>query len=174
MGAFLLAAMAFAPCARAADWLLATVPQASGKDEQVLRLSGTFQVILTNATAHDMQVWKEYCTWGYGNLSFKFTSLNGKTVVNVQRKPAYCPKNAPIGLIVKPGCPYIMTFNFASREWSGVDRLRGTMIMTTIYRSSHGAKPKPRTKYSDTALTRGKIAWQGEVRSVPIRVEIVR
>jgi hypothetical protein len=65
---------------RAADWAIDVVPSDSGKEKKVISIYDPFCVVLTNVTDHDLTVWKEWCSWGYFNLTFEFTGKDGKVV----------------------------------------------------------------------------------------------
>ena len=164
---------------RVADWLLTAVPQTTGKDGQVLSLSSPFRVILTNATNHNLTVWKEWCSWGYFNLSFEFASKDGK-IVKVAKDPNQTwTKNGPAGFVVLPGCTYTVTVRFlGKKEWTGVEGLHGVMSMKAIYKNTNeafpGAKPNQQIKYPDVLQKRIDSAWVGQVESEPIQVTIVR
>jgi hypothetical protein len=150
----------------ASDWLLTAVPQTAGLSGQVLNISKPFQVILTNATNHNLTVWKESCSWGYWNLSFQFKGKDGK-IVNVKKDTGVLgPRNFPDELEVLPGSAYTLTVDLlGSKEWTNVEALHGELTMRVIYISSI---------HEDMLNEQVKSVWLGQVTSDPIPVTIVR
>ena len=165
--------------ASASDWLLTAVPQTAVKNGQILDISKPFQVILTNATTHNLTVWSESCSWGYFNLSFEFKGKDGKIVKVEKDKRVGWTRNGPVEFVVLPGCAYTFTVDLlGSKEWTNVAALQGAMTMKAIYKNTNDAfpeqKPIPANKYPTDMQKRLDSAWVGLVASAQIPVMIIR
>ena len=64
-----------------------------------------FHVVLTNVSKEPISLWKEWCSWGYFDLSFEARDSTGKVVV-ISKKPRGWLKNFP--------CPVELA---ASEHW---------------------------------------------------------
>jgi len=148
---------------RAADWSIDVVPESSGKGGQFINLHVPFYVVLTNTTDHDLMVWKEWCSWGYFNLSFEFTDKDGKGI-HVQKTGREWEKNFPDPFVVGAGKHYVLAVTLKAEDWEGTENLDGPMIMKAIYKNP---KPNKSSEFIESA-------WAGQVESEPIQVTIER
>jgi hypothetical protein len=177
----LLSALAILPV-KASQWQLVAVPQTTGKDGAVLNIKEPFQVNLNNTSLHDLKVWKEWCSWGYFNLSFEFTGQDGEVVAVTKGGMMIWYGNMPDGLVVQPGCAYSIMVNLSGnnpigkKEWTGVEALQGKMTMRAIYSNSKEFTigGKPTSKAASDLDKQVNSAWFGTVKSEPIPVTIVR
>jgi hypothetical protein len=64
-----------------------------------LYTSPNFYVVVTNTSESPVRLWREWCSWGYFNLSFVVTDERGKTTT-VTKKPRGWDHNFPDGSIV--------------------------------------------------------------------------
>jgi hypothetical protein len=178
----LLSALTILPV-KASQWQLVAVPQTTGKEGSVLTISKPFQVILNNTSLHDLKVWKEWCSWGYFNLSFEFTDEKGKVAV-IRKNGMIWYGNKPDGMVIQPGCAYSITVNLSGKNdigwqaWTGVNALHGKMTMRVIYTNSKeftiGGNPTTKSAYASDLDKQVNSAWFGTVKSEPIPVTIVR
>jgi hypothetical protein len=163
---------------KAADWSIDVVPQSSRDGEQAIALSDPFQVVLTNTTDHDLILWGEWCSWGYSNLSFEFSSKDGK-VTKVFRPMTTWTRNGPDAFTVRPGKHFVLTVTLRSREkthanWSGVESLEGLMTVKAIYKCTDEAFPgsKPQVKFHDDMQKLIDSGWVGQVESDPMQLRV--
>jgi hypothetical protein len=178
--AFALVLLGTALPAAASDWLLTAVPQTEGKRGQVLDISRPFHVILTNATNHNLVVWKDWCSWGYFNLSFEFKGKDGKIIKVEKDTRVGWTRNGPAEFVVLPGCAYTFTIDLlgSNTKWTNVLDLHGAMTMQAIYKNTNeaftGAKPNPQNKFPADMQKLFDSAWIGQVKSQAIPVIISR
>lgn len=105
-----------------APWTLRIVPtlcsEKSGTVIDNATADSYFYVVLSNTSKSDMSVWREWCSWGHGCLSFGITMPDGKSfsVAKVQDK-SY-GKNWADSFVVKPGNHFVYKVRFDD-EWKG-------------------------------------------------------
>src|SRR5689334_7045545 len=85
------------PSARAADAPLSVqiVPTGARGSERSIELyqpGAHFHVTLTNKTKQPIRLWKEWCSWGYFNLSFEARGADGK-VTRIHKRDRGWDKN---------------------------------------------------------------------------------
>jgi len=168
---------------RAADWSIDVVPQNSRDGVQYISLYDPFQVVLTNTTDHDLMVWKEWCSWGYFNLSFEFANKDGKVIKIAKDTNEEWTKNGPDGFVVKPGKHFVLSVTLVNRDkasdkWIGTEKLDGGMTIKAIYKNTNdafpGEKPPPQNKIPHDRQKYIDSAWIGQVESEPMQITIVR
>jgi len=161
----------------AGDWAIDVVPSDSGKENKVIYIHYPFSVVLTNLTDHDLTLWKEWCSWGYFNLSFELTGKDGK-VVKVSKAGRGWTRNGPAPYVVAPGKPFVLNVTFKSQDWEGTENLNGPMTLKAIYKNSNeafsGKKPNPQNQIQDDMQKLIHSAWVGQVESEPMQVTMVR
>lgn len=152
---------------RASDLSVEVVPEGSKTEGFTISLKVPFHVVLTNTGDHDLTLWKEWCSDGYFNLSFEFTSQDGK-VIKVEKAGRDWAKNFPDGFVVKPGGHFVLPVTFSSNEpgayqWTGIESLQGVMTLKAIYKNASdfipNGNPIPKP-------------WVGQVESKPMVVTI--
>jgi hypothetical protein len=160
---------------QAADWSIDVVPESSGSGKQFISIHDPFYVVLTNATDHDLNVWKEWCSWGYFNLSFEFTGKNGQ-VFHVKKKDTGFTVNVPDGYVVKSGKHFVLGVTLKSQDWLGTENLDGPMSLKALYENTNAGYPgeKPKSSGDPKMDALIKSGWVGKVESDPIQVTITR
>ena len=145
--------------ATASNWLIVAVPQTSGKNGQILNVSQSFHVVLSNTSLHDLKLWDEWSSKGYFNLSFEFKGKDGKVVSVAKNPDVFWFKHSPQEIVVHPGCAYSIDVDFSNaKEWLGVKNLTGKMTMRVIYKNTDKASSTP----------------MAPIQSDPIKVTIAR
>ena len=95
-----------------------------------------FYVIVTNTSGEPVRLWREWCSWGYFNLSFVVTDEGGKTV-SVKKRPRGWDKNFRDWSIVPPGGHMVFEVSFDEAIWQNAplpDRGRSRAIkMKAVY-----------------------------------------
>ena len=62
----------------------------TGRAIQLYRPSQHFHVVVTNVSDESVRLWREWCSWGYFNLSFRVTDEEGGPVeVPISRARVY-------------------------------------------------------------------------------------
>jgi len=77
-------------------------------------------VVVANRSATEINVWREWCSWGWFQLSFEIRAGDG-TVVTVRKKDRGWDKNYPDFWTLAPGEPLVLTANlldFDTWAWS--------------------------------------------------------
>ncbi len=75
-----------------------------------------FDVVVTNTSGEPVRLWREWCSWGYFNLSFVVTDEDGKTA-SVTKRPRGWDKNIPDWMIVPPGGHMVFEVAFDETIW---------------------------------------------------------
>ena len=96
-----------------------------------------FQVIVRNISQHDVSIWKEWCSWGYFNLSFVLTD-EYENVRIIKKRPREWDKNFPDFLILKADDVFAMNVIFDSETWENIpiqatDKFATTVDMIAVY-----------------------------------------
>jgi hypothetical protein len=79
-------------------------------------IGGRFHVVVTNVSKQPARLWKEWCSWGYFNLSFIAAERDGKTVAVKKRERGW-DKNWPDWMIVAPGDHLVFDVSFRDPIW---------------------------------------------------------
>lgn len=124
-----------------------------------------FNVIVKNLSEHRLNLWREWCSWGYFNLSFRLTDENGITWI-AKKKEKDWEKNFPDFVIVDPRDELVIDVTFDPDIWDNVLPLDAgrsmTVSMVAIYQSEN----------SDDAKERG--VWSGRLVSDEREYTLVR
>lgn len=75
-----------------------------------------FYVIVTNTSAKPLRLWKEWCSWGYYNLTFVSTDGTGKKGI-VKKLPRPWTKIFPDWLTIDPGDHMVFEVSFSETIW---------------------------------------------------------
>jgi hypothetical protein len=75
-----------------------------------------FYVVLTNVGARPLRLWREWCSFGYYNLSFEVTDEQGK-IIKVTKKPRAWDKNYPDWTLVPPGDHLVFEVTLDESTW---------------------------------------------------------
>ena len=78
-----------------------------------------FHVVVSNKSPDAVRVWRDWCSWGYYNLSFDVKLANGNfgIVYHLKKKGRIWSGNYPEFYIVTPYSYYVMTVNF-KEDWN--------------------------------------------------------
>lgn len=77
-----------------------------------------FQVVVTNMSDTKQKLWKEWCSWGYFNISFEVVLKDG-TKCRITKKMRAWTRNGPDYLIVEPQNHFVYNVRFADDIWQG-------------------------------------------------------
>ena len=87
--------------------------------KRTLELSSV-PVVVANRSPADVRVWREWCSWGWFQLSFEIRDGTGN-IVTVRKKERAWDKNYPDFWTLAPGEPLVLTANLLDAEawgWS--------------------------------------------------------
>jgi hypothetical protein len=66
-----------------------------------------FYVVVTNWSKDPIRIWKDWCSWGYGNLSFEARDSGGSVTV-ISKRPGEWDKNFPCPVEIEPGGSWVI------------------------------------------------------------------
>ncbi len=122
--------------------------------QRVLPYGGTFTVVVTNTSAKPVRVWRDWCSWGYFNLSLGFEDGDAERVVEKEQRG--WNKNYPDAAELAPGESILFPVTLTNEVWKDLglkDRV--------------GRKVKMRVRYcvppDDDAVKLG--VWAGTLRT---------
>lgn len=78
-----------------------------------------FHVVLTNQTRRSLRLWKEWCSWGYFNLSFEVHDEDGR-VTKMTKAPSGWDRNFPDWIILAPGDHFVIDVKLDESVWQGI------------------------------------------------------
>jgi hypothetical protein len=87
-----------------------------GRAIELWRPEQHFYVVVTNVSDEPVRLWREWCSWGYFNLSFVVTDGAGEEV-RVTKRPRGWDKNFPDDSIVPPGGHAVFEVSFDESVW---------------------------------------------------------
>jgi len=90
--------------------------ETSGRGIELRVPPNHFQVVVTNVSNQNLRLWREWCSWGYFNLSFEATDQNGRTVTVSKREQGW-DKNFPDPILVLPGEHLVYEVSFDEDKW---------------------------------------------------------
>ena len=115
-----------------------------------------FSVVLTNVGKNRIRLWREWCSWGYFNLSFEAQDENG-TQVMVTKKPREWEKNYPDLMVIPPGDHMVFEVTFDPAIWQNSPRpepgQQRIVSLRAVYQSA------------DSKESKAKKVWSGKVVS---------
>lgn len=88
----------------------------SRRSIELYRPESHFHVVVTNISTRPVRLWKEWCSWGYFNLSFVVIGRDGRTLT-VKKKNRGWDKNYPDSTIVPPGEHVVYEVAFDDERW---------------------------------------------------------
>ncbi len=88
----------------------------TGRSIELHQPSQHFYVVVTNTSGEPIRLWREWCSWGYFNLSFVVTG-EGEKAVAVTKKPRGWDRNVPDWSIVPPGGHMVFEVAFDEAIW---------------------------------------------------------
>ena len=108
------------PCGQAEPLSIRIVPtshrERTGRAIQLYGPGRHFHVVVTNTSRLPVRLWRDWCSWGYFNLSFAATDQAGRSFV-VSKKPRGWDKNYPDWDIVPPGDHMVLEVSFDASTW---------------------------------------------------------
>ena len=117
-----------------------------------------FYVVATNRSTQPVQVWKEWCSWGYFALSFEVQSPDG-SIARMTKKPRGWDKNFPDPFLIPSGGHHVLMVSL--REgWEGQPTKDQKIRIRARYKIAAGEMPEdfwsPTKKWN---------IWNGEIVS---------
>ncbi len=92
------------------------VPEHYGK--RSIGKDGEFHVVITNEGAAPVALWREWCSWGYFNLTFEIVDESGAPVATINKHMRAWTKNYPDWMRIEEGDHAIRTVKlFDSETW---------------------------------------------------------
>lgn len=77
-----------------------------------------FHILLTNHSKENIAIWKEWCSWGYFNLTFEVLDENDKVVYVIKKNERRSwTENFPDPRVIKPGETLVREVNFNQSTW---------------------------------------------------------
>ena len=148
-----------------ADWRMEIVPSRNsvGKGPVLYAKKplDVFYVVLHNQSGKDLKLWREWCPWGYDNLSF-VAELEDGGKVSLTRKPKKWGRAYPDAVLVKKGACYIYEVHLAGETWRGTGQLP----------NDKAVKLAVSFKVAETPESLKKKVWVGAVKSKSVSVTI--
>jgi len=77
---------------------------------------GHFHVVVTNLATAPIRVWKEWCSWGYFDLSFEARDATGRSFV-ISKKNRGWDKNFPCPIAIGGGRSWVIDVNLDPSIW---------------------------------------------------------
>ncbi len=79
----------------------------------------TLNVVVTNATQRDVRLWREWCSWGYFQLTLVIRDAENEDAqpVILRKKPRIWTKNYPDFWTLGPGEPLVWPVKLESGDW---------------------------------------------------------
>jgi hypothetical protein len=124
-----------------------------------------FSVVITNVGDKPVMLWREWCGWGYFNLSFEMTDQAGAHVA-ITKKPIGWEKNYPDWMVVPPGDHMVVDVSFDPGIWRNAPMPAAgksqTIGLRAIYESA------------DSQEAKANRVWTGKVSSPENTYTIIR
>jgi len=94
---------------------------------RVLAIDQGFLVVVNNVSAAPVRVWRDWCSWGYQQLSFEITDDAGHSWT-VRRKEHEFFKNYPDYWTLGPGEPLVLSIALTTDLWESPESGGGLPI----------------------------------------------
>jgi hypothetical protein len=145
-----------APAAPAAPRLSVAIAAPEHLGARNLELAG-FPVVVRNESDAPLGVWREWCSWGWFQLTFVVTDASGESFV-VRKKERGWRKNYPDAWRLAPGEPLVLTPRLSDGDvWENADRLAklrdSAVTVQAVFTAEAGED------------SRGQAVWSGRVES---------
>ena len=118
---------------------------------QVGRQAARFHVIIENSSERQVNLWREWYSWGYFNLKFLMTDESGATWI-AKKKEKEWEKNFPDFLSVDPSDKMVIDVTFDPDVWENVlppgTEQSTTVSMIAIYESEDSEDARKRGIWS--------------------------
>lgn len=106
-----------------------------------------FHVVIENLSEHQVNLWREKCSWGYFNLKFQITNDKGTTWI-AKKKEIDWEKNFPDFVSIEPSEKMVIDVTFNPDIWENVlppgTEKSTTISMSAIYESEDTEDAKKR------------------------------
>lgn len=139
------------------------VPVSTPDGQRVIALERyvRLHVVVTNVSSENVLLWKDWNSWGYGNLSLQAIFPDGEKMIKRIPPPEGWDGDFPDFWAVKPGESIILEIDMSTGEWRGFPDLYGEQVpaqLTAIYEN----KTDPLAEAYDI--------WVGKLASTPVEV----
>jgi len=115
-----------------------------------------FHVVVTNVSSEPVKVWKEWCSWGYFNLTFEARDAAGKIVV-ISKRPRDWTKNFPCPVEIEASGHMVIDVSLAPAIWQNSplsdESGRATLRLKAVY------------EIRDTKESKQENVWTGRISS---------
>ena len=131
----------------------------SHHDNRVIDLhspSAHFHVQISNKSKYAVNLWREWCSWGYFNLSFEVTNDAGKTWI-VKKKDRPWTKNFPDFITLGSNQSIIYNVDFDPKFWESSPLLNSARSQKLIVRAIYESKESGDAKKNGV--------WSGKITS---------
>ena len=115
-----------------------------------------FHVVVRNISTHNVNLWREWCSWGYFNLSFEVSDENGKTWL-VNKKNRGWGKNYPDYCTVEPNGNLVIDVTLNPDTWENPPRPEAGKSLTVTLRALF--------QVAETEESKKHEVWTGKVVS---------
>ncbi len=99
-------------------------PERNGK--RTISFSKGFPVVITNLSNRPLGVWREWCSWGYFNLSLEVRTSDGRKVQLEKKRDRGWTRNFPDWYTLDPGESVIRNIVLTDKDWKGIEDLKVT------------------------------------------------
>ena len=122
-----------------------------------------FHVVLTNISKRPVRLWREWCSWGYFNLSLESRDREGKTL-SVSKRERDWDRNYPDWMELLPGDSTVFNVGLEPKVWMN------SPIAVPAAGKTHKAVIRLRAVYNvrDDEDARREGVWVGRVSSPEI------
>lgn len=119
-----------------------------------------FYIVLHNISGKDQRIWRDWCSWGYENLSLSAKLADGR-VVSLTKTAKKWTKNYPDAALVPEGESYVFEVHLSGKTCQGVkDFPKESCKLSITYQIQKSAE-----------ATEKKV-WVGKVVSKPLTVSV--
>jgi hypothetical protein len=120
-------------------------------------IQGPFHVVVTNVSKQPVRLWKEWCSWGYYNLSFIAAERDGKTVAVKKWRRSFFA-NSPDWMILPPGDHLVFDVSFAAEAvWQDAPLPRANQPRRVLLRAVY--------EVTEDGMSKKFGVWTGRVAS---------
>lgn len=136
----------------------------AGNENYRVASDSHFHVVLRNNRDDTVRLWREWCSWGYYNLSFEFVYADGSKEVGEKNK-IYWTRNFPSWMKLQSNESRVIDVDWTDeKKWKGFKRLGSDELV----------KVKAIFEISDDRDARADDVWVGRVESEPLEVKFFR
>lgn len=140
-----------------------SVPANHGSRGIILnRPDSHFHIVVTNVSDAPQRLWREWCSWGFFNLTFKIVDANGEESVATKKQREWT-KNYPDFMELAPGEHYVIDV-YPHRDWTGFPLPANGKEMKLKLRAVYEIRPDDDSKKLNV--------WTGRIESDAIDVTV--